>query len=78
MGKTAARTCLQTAKCLHSSLDYVRPNEFEAKALNCDCMDEMDIWGHSKPFDVTFAVMTAFCPACSKTRPLEKLFLKRF
>ncbi len=33
------------AKRLHSSLEYVPPDEFEANVLKCSCMDGMDFLG---------------------------------
>ena len=37
-------------KRLHSSLDYVPPDEFESTYLKCSCMDGMDFLGALQPF----------------------------
>jgi hypothetical protein len=44
------------AKRLHSSLDYVPPDEFEVAYLRCSCSDGMDSLGALHSFAVNFAV----------------------
>jgi hypothetical protein len=48
------------AKRLHSSLEYVPPDEFEANHLKCSCMDGMGFLG---------ALQAIYCQLCCQCRP---------